>query len=184
MVGELILLPVRVGVRATQLWMRVAGPSDRSSAAAELDAQERTGDGPVRSASRREKESPDHTVIPRGDRAPRPPTERSATSAAWAAPTESEPPHVSEEPTLVEELAEPGAEHGAGAEIHIEEPWDGYAQMTAKQVISRLAGATPAEVAAVQLYETSHRRRQTVLNVVQRELRSANGSSPPSQQKG
>lgn len=89
---------------------------------------------------------------------------------------EPAPEHVSEEPELVEEFAEPGAALGAGAEIHIDPPWDGYEQMSAKQVISRFATADPAELAAVQLYEGSHRRRRTILNAVERELRNANGS--------
>jgi hypothetical protein len=97
---------------------------------------------------------------------------------------EPEPVHVSEEPALVEEFAEPGAEDGAGPEIHVEEPWDGYGEMNAKQVLARLGSATPAELAAVQLYEGSHRRRQTILNAVQRELRNANGRSSSSQQRG
>ncbi len=87
------------------------------------------------------------------------------------------PVHVSEEPTLVEAFAEPGAEDGAGAEVHIDEPWEGYGRMGAKEIVSRLSGATPAELAAVQLYESSHRGRQTILNAVQRELRSSNGRS-------
>ena len=81
----------------------------------------------------------------------------------------------------MEEFAEPGAEDGAGAEIHIERPWDGYDEMNAKQVISRFASASSAELAAVQLYEGGTRRRQTVLNAVQRELRSRNGRRSPSQ---
>jgi hypothetical protein len=47
--------------------------------------------------------------------------------------------------------------------------------MSAKQVISRLADATPAELAAVSLYESGNRSRQTVLEAVQRQLRAANG---------
>jgi hypothetical protein len=82
---------------------------------------------------------------------------------------------VSEEPVLVEEFAEPGAEDGAGAELHVQEPWSGYARMNAKEVIARLAGATPAELAAVQLYESGHRGRQTIMTAVAREMPSANG---------
>jgi len=81
----------------------------------------------------------------------------------------------------VEEFAEPGAEEGAGAEVHINEPWEGYARLNAKQVLARLSTATPAELATVQLYESGHRRRQTILNAVQRQLRSANGRSSRSQ---
>ena len=76
---------------------------------------------------------------------------------------------------LVREEAEPGAEDGAGAQIRIAEPWDGYRQMSAKDVIARLADATPAELAAVQLYETSNRHRQTVLTAVGRALKTKTG---------
>jgi hypothetical protein len=83
--------------------------------------------------------------------------------------------HVSEEPELVREEAEPGAEEGAGPRVVVEEPWEGYARMSAREVIARLAGATAAELAAVSLYESGNRSRQTVLAAVQRQLRTVNG---------
>ena len=79
---------------------------------------------------------------------------------------------MSEEPTLVETSAELGAEDGAGAEIHIREPWEGYRHMSARQVITRLSGASTAELAAVQLYESSNRGRQTILAAADRQLRT------------
>jgi len=85
----------------------------------------------------------------------------------------AEPIHVSAEPTLVEEFAEPGAEQGAGAEVHVDPPWDGYERMTAKQVITRLETADQAEAAAIALYEGNNRRRRTVMNAVERELRGS-----------
>jgi hypothetical protein len=91
---------------------------------------------------------------------------------------------VSEEPELVEEFAEPGAEQGAGAEVHVDPPWDDYERMNARQVISRIASADPAKLAAVQLYEGSNRRRQTILNAVERELRTANGRGSRTNQRG
>jgi hypothetical protein len=75
----------------------------------------------------------------------------------------------------VREEAEPGAEDGAGPRVVVQEPWEGYARMSAKDVIARLAGATSAELAAVSLYESANRSRQTVLEAVQRQLRTANG---------
>jgi len=42
--------------------------------------------------------------------------------------------------------------------------------MAARDVIARLASSSTAELAAVQLYESSQRKRQTVLEAVQREL--------------
>ena len=98
-----------------------------------------------------------------------------ATEPQPAAPAE-DPTHVSEEPELVEELAEPGAEGGAGAELHIREPWDGYRRMNAREVTARLGDASRAELAAVQLYESSTRGRQTVLSAVERQLHRANGN--------
>jgi hypothetical protein len=52
------------------------------------------------------------------------------------------PAHVPDEVQFVEAFAEPGAEEGAGAEVHVEEPWRGYQQMSAHEVMSRLAEAT------------------------------------------
>ncbi|HEY2438245.1 MAG TPA: hypothetical protein VGH93_13775 [Solirubrobacteraceae bacterium] len=208
MLGELIMLPLRVGVRATQLWLRIA--EETASAAANATgrligaAAARGSDGPDRSATEipppdhpgpsapvggrdggpstaggLEPEGPPSTVRPAAT--PQPTAPPPAPSRPARRPAESEPAHVSEEPALVEELAEPGAEDGAGAEVHVEEPWKGYGKLNAKQVIARLDAATPAELAAVQLYESSHRHRQTILNVVQRELRSVNGGGSRSQ---
>jgi hypothetical protein len=87
---------------------------------------------------------------------------------------------VSEEPELVEEFAEPGAEDGAGAELHILEPWDGYRDMNAREVTARLSDASTAELAAVQLYESTTQGRQTVLAAVQRRMRVANGGGSQS----
>jgi hypothetical protein len=72
----------------------------------------------------------------------------------------------------VQEFAEPGAEDGAGAEVRVDEPWDGYAHMTARDITARLGDATGAELAAVQLYESTHKQRETVISAAGRELRS------------
>jgi hypothetical protein len=94
-------------------------------------------------------------------------------------PPPQEPVHVSEEPELVREVAEPGAEDGAGAAVTVVEPWPGYSRMTAKQVIERLTDATPAELAAVQLYESINRDRQTVRAAAARNLKSKTGRGSP-----
>ena len=95
-----------------------------------------------------------------------------------AEPAVPEPPpaHVSREATLVDAFADPGAEEGAGATVHVEEPWDGYARLTANDVVARLAASGPEELAAVALYEAAHRDRKTVLAAAERRLREA--SSP------
>jgi hypothetical protein len=92
--------------------------------------------------------------------------------------SEEEPVHVSEEPELVREEAEPGAEDGAGAQLTVTEPWNGYARMSARDVIARARQSTAAELAAVRLYEARHRSRQTVLAAVDRQLKLASGPNP------
>jgi hypothetical protein len=84
-------------------------------------------------------------------------------------PPEPEPPeppervHVSEEPVLVAEVADDGAEDGAGAELRIDEPWEGYSSMTAAEIRRRLRQADAATTAAVRLYEAANKGRSTVL---------------------
>jgi hypothetical protein len=93
--------------------------------------------------------------------------------ARTAAP--AEPAHVSEEPELVAAVAEPGAEGGAGPEVHIDEPWPGYRRMTAADIRARLRVEGPVAASAVRLYEAAHKGRSSVLEAAGREL-----SAPPS----
>jgi hypothetical protein len=86
------------------------------------------------------------------------------------------PVHVSEEPELVQELAEPGAEEGAGAQLRIVEPWAGYDEMKAADIVQRMAFATREELAAVELFELARRNRKSVVAAAQRALKRA---SPP-----
>jgi hypothetical protein len=169
-------LPLRVGVRATQLWLRaaeetvaiVAGVSGR------VIGKVVSSDG-----ARYEAVAGEPEAAPEPASETMPPPSRAVVyeqpAVEWDEPA-AEPVHVSEEPELVEEVAEPGAEDGAGAEVHVEQPWDGYDQMKAADVIDQLAGASTAELAAVQLYETDTKGRRTVLETVERELRISNGS--------
>jgi hypothetical protein len=94
-----------------------------------------------------------------------------AADAPPAVPDELIPDHVDEEVVLVAETAEGGAEGGAGPELHVEAPWDGYDKMTAADIRDRLAAASPAEAAAVELYETTHKNRSSVLDAAGRALR-------------
>jgi hypothetical protein len=91
-------------------------------------------------------------------------------------PAVDEPVHVSEEPELVRETADPGAEDGAGAAVTVMEPWNGYAHMNARDVIARARQSGPAELAAVRLYASRHRSRQTVLAAIDRQLKVGNGA--------
>jgi len=92
--------------------------------------------------------------------------------APLAVPDELIPDHVDEEVVLVAEVAEEGAEDGAGPELNVEEPWDAYDEMTAPEIRARLAGADPVVAAAVNLYETTHKSRRTVIEAAERALKS------------
>jgi WS/DGAT/MGAT family acyltransferase len=100
-----------------------------------------------------------------------------ATPEAGAAKKDLTPEHpAAHVDTGVEEVAEfadPGAEDGAGAELHVDEPWPGYRRMTAQDVVDRLEAADEAEIAVVRLYESTHRKRRRVLEATDRVLRSA-----------
>lgn len=189
MVGELFTLPLRVGVRTTQLWLRATGEAVGLTvqlAVRVIDHGRRQtveGSAPQPTFDQGVVHATDPAVPARrpaldpGEATP------SSWSGAQVGDAEREPRHVSEQPELVEERSEPGAEDGVGAEVHIREPWDGYEQATAKEVIARLQTASRAELAAVQLYERGRRGRQTVLAAVERELRTANGSGSPTSER-
>jgi hypothetical protein len=89
-----------------------------------------------------------------------------------AVPDELIPDHVDEEVVLVAELAEEGAEDGAGPELHVDEPWDAYDEMNAPEIRDRLAAADPVVAAAVNLYETTHKSRRTVIEAAERALKT------------
>jgi len=88
-----------------------------------------------------------------------------------AVPDELIPDHVDEEVVLVAEVAEEGVEQGAGPELHIDEPWEGYDRMAAVEVCDRLTAATAELAAAVELYEATRRSRRSVLEAAERALR-------------
>jgi len=89
-----------------------------------------------------------------------------------AVPEELIPDHVDEEVVLVAEVAEEGAEDGAGPELRIAEPWDGYDRMAAVEICDRLTAATAELAAAVELYESARRSRRSVLDAAERALRA------------
>jgi hypothetical protein len=182
MIGELITLPVRLSARAARLALR--GGLQTSGRALELVSYVVKSVTPDLSGNGSEWTAPTDAETPtdvrvEAERVSDPPSQPSAEPppepASEPAPLHDEPTHVSEEPILVDELAEPGAEEGAGAEVTVAEPWDGYAQMTAKDVVARLSDATPAELAAVQLYESANRHRDPVMSAVRRELATKSG---------
>ncbi len=190
MIGELITLPLRLTFRAASLALRgsevvmgrvlgrLSGAVDTEPGSPPAPAPPRTRPAPPRSrpAPARDRRAP----APRDRRAPPPPREPEPPPAepgpGATPPLVAQPAHVSEEPSIVTELAEPGAEDGAGAQVTIEQPWDGYAQMSAKEVIARVGDADAALLATVSLYESANRARQTVLSAVERQLALARRS--------
>jgi hypothetical protein len=101
----------------------------------------------------------------------RPPEPRRSGGNGGAPPEAPEPVHVSEEPVLVAEVAEEGAEDGAGAEVRVDEPWPGYNRMTAADIRERLSNEPTEVAAAVSLYEAAGKGRSSVLEAAGRRMR-------------
>jgi hypothetical protein len=201
MAGKLITLPLRVCLRSARLLTHAAGgaagravslaghkigvassngsSSDYRSATAEPGWREESIEKPVSPVDvehpHDEPERRPAPAQPRETARTRPVTAVRPPRAQPEAPMAREPVHVAEEPELVREVAEPGAEDGAGARVTVIEPWAGYAQMNAQDVIARARQASSAELVAVRLYESRHRSRQTVLAAVDRQLKLSVG---------
>jgi hypothetical protein len=101
---------------------------------------------------------------------PAPPGPAPEAAAAAEAVAPPEPAHVSEEPELVAEAAERGAEDGAGAEVAVDEPWPGYDEMQAADIQDRLVTENAETAAAVSLYEASRKGRADVLEAASRHM--------------
>ena len=105
------------------------------------------------------------------------PAEEATPASAESAPAEPvvtppapEPAHVDDEPELVAETAESGAEDGAGAEVDVDEPWPGYDEMTAPDIEERLQAEGPEGAAAVSLYEASRKGRASIIEAASRTM--------------
>lgn len=79
---------------------------------------------------------------------------------------------VDDEPELIAEFGGADAPDPAGAEIHVDPPWDGYDKLTAAQIGDRLVAADRELAAAVSLYEGMNRRRVSVMRAASRRLSS------------
>lgn len=167
---SLATLPLRLALRGAEMLLRAAGAVGGAN-----------GSG----WGEDDRVAAVQTAAPVRPRAPEPETETAVEAtpvettavadppppAAAEAPVPDEEDHVSEEPVLVEEFADPGAEDGAGPEISIGEPWPSYGSMKADEVIARLEEADSAAVAVARLYEQANRRRKTVLAAADRRLK-------------
>jgi hypothetical protein len=161
----------------------VEGRSPRPPAGRSARARSQNGVAPAPAAPPAAGDAAAPTIAP-------PAADRAAAAPPIAPPSgitgapevqpEFEPPHVSAEPELVAERADPGAADGAGAQLTIEEPWPGYAKLTAAEIIARLPAASDAELAVTELYEAAHKQRRTVLSALRRQLGGArDGSDDP-----
>jgi hypothetical protein len=157
-----IKLGVRLGIGVLRFELRVL----EHLLGLDADREPRFADSPLAAEPVRVPVPPEPEPTPVGE-PPAPPIQ-----AAPAPELEPEEPiHLDTEAELVAEFAEAGAEHGAGPEIHVNEPWDGYAKMSAAGIRDRVLVAGAEEVAVVQLYEAMHRKRRTVLDAVERRSR-------------
>jgi len=109
-------------------------------------------------------------VEPGGPNAP-PPAAAGPPPPRPSAPA-AEPDHLEDRPAVAAEVAEAGAEEGAGAQVHVDQPWEGYGGMTAAEVRARLADADPEVAAVVKLYEAAHKDRSSVIEAADRRMRS------------
>lgn len=156
--------PLRVTLRVWEFGLSTAAEAARIGT--ELLDRER-GTAPPDFAAQRDPSSPGY-----GDNGQPQDVEAAEPDVPPSVPDELIPDHVDEEPVLVAEAAEEGAEDGAGAELHVEPPWESYDQMTAADIRDRLTAATAAEAAAVELYEAAGKKRRSVLDAAERALRS------------
>lgn len=158
------LAPLKLGVRATIGLLRL-----ELHLVERLLGLDREPDAPVPQAEPFGPEPPVSQPEPASSQAP---PARPEPAPEPPVALEPEPPvHIDTEAELVGEFAEAGAEDGAGAELRVAEPWDGYKKMPVAALRDRVAVANAEELAVIQLYEMTHRRRRTVLDAVERRSR-------------
>jgi hypothetical protein len=178
--GEIFTLPIRLTARTASLLLRgSAEVATRGIALAThaVNLVRPPSESPPSPPASEEEHSQPERREPEPQEAPPPPIEHEDV-IDFDAPPESEPLHVSEEPVLAAEVAERGAEEGAGAQIRVDEPWPGYRELHADDIVARINTAGAAELAAIQLYESAHKRRETVLSAVGRQLELTNRGGP------
>jgi hypothetical protein len=181
-VRTLFSLYIRAGVGVANLTLRVAARSAELAADAVRLAIPSTAQ-PVHGDSEdvfAEAVEPATQPPPEIDYAPAPPEGVDETTAppGQPEPASDRAKTIDDEPELVAELAEPGAEEGASAEVEVDEPWDGYDDLSADEVIARIGEADSAAVGVVELYERSHKQRRTVITAVERRQRELANAAP------
>lgn len=161
----LVRAPVRVGLKVAEVSLATAAEAARIG----MELLNPDRDTAQEVSEHRVPGEPEY-VTANGTAPPMEP-EAVTPDAPPAVPEELIPDHVDEDVVLVAEAAEEGAEQGAGPELTVEAPWEGYDRMTAADIRDRLALATAVEAAAVELYETTGKNRRTVIDAAARALR-------------
>jgi len=129
---------------------RTAEPQPEPAAPAARPAGQTNG-GPVHT----ERETPYH------DRAERLREARREAPKAPDAPSPAQLAEVRHRET--DELVESEGGGEPGAEIHVEEPWEGYRSMKAGEVVKRLRSSDDTTRAMVRLYEQQTKKRKSIL---------------------
>jgi hypothetical protein len=149
--------PIDIPMQAAHLWLRAADLGVRAailpvqlSARAASGVLDRLspGERPAAAAS-----VPVPVTKPAPAPAPRSTRAKANTKAKAKAPSRRE---VHPEPA-------PGL-----AEVHVAEPWEGYAALSAAEVVDRLADADETLLAVVRLYEGANEGREAVLHATER----------------
>ncbi len=184
---KLVSLPVRIGLRVTRTTLKLSVKLAGAAAGVVVHRVESQFSSPQPAASAPESDEP----APAGSAEPSPapaPEDRSVLVEEDVVAPDEQPqtpltPHdaavktIDDEDEVVAEFAEPGAEDGAGAQLHLEEPWEGYDCETADAVNERIANADVAELAFLELYEQSHKQRKTVLHAAAQRLQELSPSN-------
>jgi len=97
---------------------------------------------------------------------PAAPSPAAPVRPADAAPPAEKPPRTAKATKTARRPSGPATARASAADLPIRE----YDELSASQVVSRLTGLTPAELAAVRAYEEASRGRRTVLLAIERLL--------------
>lgn len=169
--------PVDLTLQAAGLWLRAASLGVRAAtfpvvASARLAGAvcERMTPSPAPEPVDIAVAEPPAPPVATAEPEPEPePSPKARRRAARREPTPGEAARVRRVRSDAQDQAaqETDAMPGPGAEVQVAEPWEGYAGMTAAQVVQRLAGVDDTTRAAVRLYEGANRGRKAVLHATE-----------------
>jgi hypothetical protein len=146
--------PIDIPLRAADLWLRAASIGVRA-ALLPLDVSARAA------SAFSERMAAPAEAPPEPAPAPAPATTPArSTAARTATKTKSR----AKAPSRRTVHPEPAPGH---AEVHVAEPWEGYAALSAAEVVDRLADADETLRAAVRLFEGANEGREAVMHATE-----------------